>query len=93
MSEVTTIKTFIDTISYKEKIAKRTDLTKGLYPFVTISRQTGAGGNRLAKAIVKEMEQLPNDPLFQGWQILDREICERLVADPELKVSMESLLS
>lgn len=61
-------------------------------PFVTISRQTGAGGHTLARVLAQAMRQA-EDPLFQGWQVFDRELCEKLMADPRLRVSMRSLLA
>src|SRR5438067_401841 len=63
------------------------------FPFVTISRQTGAGGHALAEAILKVMKAHDDEPLFRGWQILDQEICSKVLEDPQLKTSMESLLT
>ncbi len=61
-------------------------------PFVTISRQTGAGGHAFARALLDEMGKEDN-PLFQGWQVFDRELCKKLMEDPTLHVSMQSLLT
>jgi len=61
-------------------------------PFVTISRQTGAGGHTLARVLAQAMRQ-GDDPLFQGWQVFDRELCETLMRDPKLRVSIQSLLT
>lgn len=63
-----------------------------LYPFIAISRQTGAGGHSLAEAVLREMEKR-KDPLFQGWQMFDEEICRRIADNPKLKVLMDSLLA
>lgn len=63
------------------------------WPFITLSRQAGSGGHTLAEAIVKKMESEPDAHLFGGWQILDQGLCRRLMEDPQLKVSMESLLT
>ena len=68
------------------------DLRNGRHPFVTISRQTGAGGHSLAQALLEEMEKQP-DPLFHGWKMFDQELCRLILEDPKLKVSMQSLLS
>ncbi|MCP5419966.1 MAG: cytidylate kinase-like family protein [Gammaproteobacteria bacterium] len=62
-------------------------------PFVTISRQAGAGGHRLAEALVAIMEREENHALFQGWQVCDQQLCEKLAQDPHLQVSMDSLLA
>lgn len=64
----------------------------GPYPFIAISRQTGAGGHSLAQALLSEMEKR-NDPLFRGWQMFDEEICRRIADNPKLKVLLESLLA
>jgi cytidylate kinase len=60
-------------------------------PFVTISRQAGAGAHALAEALIARFSQ-EKDVLFAGWQVFDRNICERVAADPDLHVSLQSLL-
>ena len=69
------------------------DAKKGGFPFITISRLTGAGGHSLAEAILKAMDSEGDHDLFGGWQILDQELCKKVVEDPKLKVSLESLLT
>jgi len=66
--------------------------TAGPYPFVTISRQTGTGGHSLASAILTELEKEHEESLFHGWQILDAELCQRILQDAKLKVPFESLI-
>ncbi|NNN07340.1 MAG: cytidylate kinase-like family protein [Elusimicrobia bacterium] len=63
------------------------------FPFVAISRQTGAGGHSLAEAILREMEKKADSDLFRGWQMFDEEICRKISANPKLKVLMDSLLA
>jgi len=93
MAEIGKLKTFFDAIGYEEKQKERIDPKKGRYPFITISRQTGAGGHRLASAILSQMEERKGLPVFEGWQMCDREICKLIAEDPNLHVSMHSLLS
>ena len=62
-------------------------------PFVTISRQAGAGGHTLAETLVRTMEQEQDTRLFRGWQVFDQRLCEMLIQDSQLDVSMQSLLS
>ncbi len=62
-------------------------------PFITISRQAGAGGHTLAEEVIKEMAKHPNEPLFSGWQILDQELCSKALEDADLRVSLETLLT
>ncbi len=61
-------------------------------PFITISRQTGAGGHSLAEALLDRMRE-SHSSLFEGWQILDQKLCEKVLDDPQMKVSLESLLT
>lgn len=63
------------------------------FPFITISRQTGAGGHSLAEAILREMQTKVDAELFHGWQIFDQEICRKIAANPKLKVLLDSLLT
>jgi len=63
------------------------------FPFVTISRQSGAGGHTLAETLIKVMDQEQDTALFKGWQLFDQRLCEKLADDPKLNMSMESLLS
>ncbi|MFH1723938.1 MAG: cytidylate kinase-like family protein [Elusimicrobiota bacterium] len=66
--------------------------TSGL-PFVTVSRQAGAGGHAFAETLLKRMERSGEDPLLRGWRMFDQQLCEKVANDPALKVSMKSLLS
>jgi cytidylate kinase len=75
------------------KVQAMEDLRKGVYPFITISRQTGAGGHTLAEAILREMSKRSGDPLLLGWQMLDQELCQCVLADPKLNVPLEELLT
>ena len=43
-------------------------------PFVTISRQAGAGGHSLADVMLGVFEQQPDRDTFSGWQIVDHNI-------------------
>ena len=66
---------------------------EGIHPFITISRQTGAGGHRLANAILNRMQQLKDLSVFDGWQILDKELCKTILSERNLKGSLDVLLS
>jgi len=76
----------------KEKRSLRNLPTTGL-PFVTISRQAGAGGHLLAHVLTTDFLKLADEPLFTGWHVFDRELCEVIAQDPVLQVSMEQLMS
>lgn len=66
---------------------------RGKRPFITISRQAGAGGQSLAQVIVDEFAKQSSEPALHGWNSYDRLICETIVSDPELNVSLRGLLS
>jgi cytidylate kinase len=63
------------------------------YPFVTISREAGAGGRTLAVEIVKQVEDRLPPGINKGWEVFDHELCALLSEDPHLKMSFESLLA
>jgi hypothetical protein len=60
-------------------------------PFITISRQTGAGGHSLAEALLTELARREG-PAAEPWRIVDQEICRRLSTSPHLRVSLDLLL-
>jgi len=62
-------------------------------PFITISRQAGAGGRSLARAILAAFEEWEGEPRFQGWSSYDEELCKTIVADPEIHVSLRELVA
>lgn len=64
-----------------------------LHPFVTISRQAGAGGHTLAKALLGTFARQGDTELFGGWQIFDQELCEIVTRDPAFSKSLDSLLA
>jgi cytidylate kinase len=63
------------------------------YPFVTISRQAGAGGHVLARNIVRAVEKsLPGD-MGEGWEVFDHKLCLLIAQDPDLSASFNTLLA
>jgi cytidylate kinase len=62
-------------------------------PFVTISRQVGAGGHRLAEALLEAFDREEDRTLFGGWEVFDRKLCELVAEHPSYEKSMNSLLS
>lgn len=86
------IKRFIDVAVLQTKYRIQPDIKKGIYPFVTISRQVGAGGRSLAKALLVELEKETGD-IYRDWKIFDRDLCEKLVEEPSLRNSLRRLWS
>ena len=62
-------------------------------PFVTISRQAGAGGHLLADTLVDLFSRQDDEWLFGGWQVFDRQLCEIVADDPAHTASLSSLLA
>jgi cytidylate kinase len=61
-------------------------------PFVTISRQAGAGGHSLAAAMLELFARQDDVGLFGGWQVFDQKLCEIVASDPVYSRSLDSLL-
>jgi cytidylate kinase len=62
-------------------------------PFVTISRQAGAGGHSLARALIERFQQEKDKELFGDWEVFDQKLVAMVADDPDLRVSVEALLS
>jgi hypothetical protein len=86
------IKGFLDVTRYEGAAPRHRQAPGGAYPFITISREYGAGGRRLARALLEAMESQPSR-LFRDWRIFDRQLCESLVDDAEIRGSFEALFS
>jgi hypothetical protein len=83
---------YLAAAGYRERYPRAREDRAPIRPFVTISRQTGAGGHTLGEALLRRMAQEPDDPRWRGWQVVDRALCDMLLQDPALHVSMRSLL-
>jgi cytidylate kinase len=86
------IKRFIDVAVLQHRSRPKPSIEEGINPFVTISRQVGAGGRSLARSLLAELEKQP-DEIYHGWKIFDRELCEKLVDEPSLRNSLRRLWS
>jgi hypothetical protein len=63
---------------------------KVAHPFVTISREAGAGGVTLAKALVERLNGI--DDGGRPWQSFDRELIEKIAADHHIAAELISRL-
>lgn len=63
------------------------------HPFVTISRQAGAGGHSLANALLRTFEDDADTSRFGHWHIFDQRLCEMVAADEQYAGSLESLMA
>jgi len=91
MTEIHKLASFVDSLQYREKTGPQIDPKKGCFPFVTISRQAGAGGNALATVLEEKIQKLHTEPLFRGWQLCGPQLCQMIGKDPALKTVVESL--
>jgi hypothetical protein len=85
-------KRFIEAFAFQGSRRAKRDIEQGINPFVTISRQVGAGGRSLARALLVELERQPSE-IYHGWQVFDRSLCEKLVKEPSLRHSLNKLWS
>ena len=89
MSPVNPIEKFLHGHMYDTRAdAKRSRLR----PFVTISRQSGAGGHSLANLLIDKFGEQPEKELFGGWEVFDQKLVAMVSDDPDLRVSVEALL-
>ncbi len=61
-------------------------------PFVTISRQAGAGGHTLATRLIEVFDRQEDKEIFGDWGMFDQKLVAMVADDPALTVSVESLL-
>ena len=64
-----------------------------LRPFVTISRQAGAGGLMVAEAMIEVFARQEDAELFGEWQVFDQKLCELVAADEGLAGSLDELVA
>ena len=62
------------------------------FPFVTVARESGAGGHTLAREILRQLEPHAHEEWARGWEVFDYRLCLLLAQDPELNAPLESLL-
>ena len=67
------------------------DIPECGFPFITISRQAGAGSHLLCDTLREDFRKQSSD-LFRGWHVFDQLICEAVAQDPELSRSMEDFV-
>jgi cytidylate kinase len=78
---------------YLKEKRRLEDIPATGYPFITISREAGAGGHLLAHVLTTDFLKYAGEDLFEGWHVFDRELCEVIAEDPALQMSMEELLA
>ena len=59
---------------------------KGPIPFITISRQAGAGGRTFARALADRLNEA--DPEQRPWSVWDRELVEKVAREEQIPVTL-----
>jgi len=67
-------------------------LEKG-FPFVTISREAGAGGHTLARQIIRSLEKKFTMDAANEWEVFDQKLCALLAENGETKASFDALVT
>lgn len=91
MEHVKDVARYLDSASYRLRGSGGAKPSFGHAPFVTISRQVGACGHGLAKAVLEALDRRRGD-CFRGWELFDHPLLKMVSEDPLLKVSMRYLL-
>jgi len=89
---ISLIRSLISSAGFSGHRAAVESLAKPKYPFVTISRQAGAGGHSLCAALQHLLESSPHDPFLMGWRLLDaKAVHDLLQRDSHLEVPLRTL--
>lgn len=63
------------------------------YPFITISREAGAGGRSLAMEILRRIEELYPGSFGTGWEIFDENLVHLIAKDASLHQPLSELVN
>lgn len=63
------------------------------FPFVTLSREAGAGGHTLAREILRKLELVQPGAFSEEWEVFDHKLCAMIAEDEKLGVSFDQLLT
>ena len=62
------------------------------YPFVTISREPGAGGHTLGREIIRQLDASSDEGWNRGWELFDQNMCAFIAQDPTMQATFDELL-
>lgn len=68
------------------------DIAEQKYPFVTISRQAGAGGHALGREIIKRLDDLHDMGWNREWDLFDQKLCAMIAQDADAPALFDSLV-
>ncbi len=75
----------------RDKGIKKSITPSGL-PFITISREAGAGGHLLAHVIVTDLMKEIGE-IYRGWEVCDKDIFHMMGQDKEINASVNDLMT
>jgi hypothetical protein len=91
-NRMTDVSRYLGALNFDRSLAEE-GWAWGAGPFVTISRQAGAGGHALADALIAELGRRSGPGLGRGWRRFDQALIELVSKDRGLEESLRSLLS
>lgn len=86
MNHVAAVRQFLKDRTTREGLATG-------YPFVTISRQAGAGGHTLSRQILRSLDRKFSYDLATDWDVFDQKMCALIAEDPASGTTFESLVT
>jgi len=87
------IQAYLQSFTYKQSISNALQRHDGPFPFITISRQAGAGGHSLSRIVLEAMQREPDRELFSGWTVFDASTCMEILNRARLRVPFENLVA
>jgi hypothetical protein len=77
MKTLQSLERYFATAAHYTGSLKPLHLRQGIHPFVTISREAGAGGHSLAETLLAQMRAIDGIPVFRDWQVMVRRSATR----------------
>jgi cytidylate kinase len=69
------------------------DAPQGNLPFVTLTRLDGVNSHEVARAIIAQLDDLPDKGWNHGWELLDQQLCAWLIREGHVPATMEDLVA
>jgi hypothetical protein len=90
MNHLGDVARFLDAVAFRKGEGK--DASGGRWPFVTISRQSGAGGQAVAEAIMTELDRRRERDLCRDWMSFDSTLLRLISKDPRARENLRAVL-
>ena len=93
MNTIDQLQRYLAVMEQKERSNPDKKSNSTSLPFITISRQKGAGALLTAKAIIEKLQQEKDADRYHDWQIIDKELCKEMLQHRGVQDSLQSLFS